>query len=734
MKAVPQLIGYPRIGPNRELKWLLERRWSGRIGPQDFDARIAEQRGLHLAEQRELIGSVVDDYFLYDEALETAMMFGAGSQAAPAGDRFDQLTALARGTDDHEAWEMTKWFDTNYHVVVPQLESGQVERFTPLPWRKPTPDTDVTWPVLGPYSLVRLSQLAPRTDERSLIQSLSRALADWVRQTVTELPGFRLQLDEPCLGLVSAGDDRALIVAAYQELAETGIGAPPIVTVQFGHASSDTVQALGALGFAVQIRLQDVAGLQESGAWDAQPEHVVSVMDGRSVWPDQFSPVQDALRESLTQDGVLRLVPTTSLMFLPVTVEGEDLPDGFQFAREKARALASWGAALGGAALTPPTEPAAAEWPAPGALHERAARDQRRAAQADLDLPPFPTTTTGSLPQTADVRHLRAQLSRGEIDRPAYDGEMARLISEGIGWQEAKGLDVLVHGEFERTDMVEFFAERMDGFHTTRNGWVLSYGSRCTRPPILAAPPSISAPMTVTEWQIAQRATSKPVKGMLTGPVTIVNWSFRPRGVPDDRLFWAVAGPIAEEVGHLVDAGARIVQVDEPAVRERWPLPTPEATELRAIYARGVRAALNRVFNQPEQVQMHTHMCYGDFGDIVPLWSDAGVDVASIEFSRSKDDSYIRLFYDLFADGHLQIGPGVFDVHSPYSPGREVMDERLRHFEGFMDVADLWVNPDCGLKTRGWDEIERQLTDMVEAARARRAAAQPSAAVAAESA
>jgi len=221
---------------------------------------------------------------------------------------------------------------------------------------------------------------------------------------------------------------------------------------------------------------------------------------------------------------------------------------------------------------------------------------------------------------------------------------------------------------------------------------------------------------------------------MLTGPVTIVNWSFRPRGVPDDRLFWAVAGPIAEEVGHLVDAGCRIVQVDEPAVRERWPLPTTEAQELRAIYSRGVRAALNRVFDQPEQVQMHTHMCYGDFGDIVPLWSDAGVDVASIEFSRSKDDSYIRLFYDLFADGHLQIGPGVFDVHSPFSPGRDVMDERLQHFEGFMDVADLWVNPDCGLKTRGWDEIERQLTDMVDAARARRAAAVPSAAVAAESA
>ena len=734
MKAVPQLVGYPRIGPNRELKWLLERRWSGRISSEDFDARVAELRALHLSEQRELIGSAVDDFFLYDEALETAMMFGAGSQAASAGDPFEQLSALARGTDDHEAWEMTKWFDTNYHFVVPMLDAGRIERFEPLPWRVPTAGVDVAWPILGPYSLLRLSQLPSGTDERGLVNSLAGALADWVRQTVADLPGFRLQLDEPCLGLTTADADRELILAAYQELASTGIGAPPIVTVQFGHASAENVRALGELGFAVQVRLQDVAALRESGAWDAQPEHVVSVMDGRSVWPDEFGPVREVLQGSLGQDGVVRLVPSTSLMFLPVTAEGEDLPAGFQFAREKARALATWGAALDGAALPPSVEPATADWPAPGALNERTARGERRAAQADLDLPPFPTTTTGSLPQTGDVRHLRAQLSRGEIDRATYDGEMARLISEGIGWQEAKGLDVLVHGEFERTDMVEFFAERMDGFYTTKSGWVLSYGSRCTRPPILAAPPSISAPMTVTEWQIAQRATSKPVKGMLTGPVTIVNWSFRPRGVPDDRLFWAVAGPIAEEVGHLVDAGCRIVQVDEPAVRERWPLPTTEADELRAVYARGVRAALNRVFNQPAQVQMHTHMCYGDFGDIVPLWSDAGVDVASIEFSRSKDDSYIRLFYDLFADGHLQIGPGVFDVHSPFSPGREVMDERLQHFEEFMDVADLWVNPDCGLKTRGWDEIERQLTDMVEAARARRAAALPSAAVAAESA
>ena len=311
-------------------------------------------------------------------------------------------------------------------------------------------------------------------------------------------------------------------------------------------------------------------------------------------------------------------------------------------------------------------------------------------------------------------------LRRGEIDQQQYDDEIDRLITDAVHWQEEAGLDVLVHGEFERTDMVEFFGERMDGFLTTNNGWVNSYGSRCVRPPILAAPPSISEPMTVREWRVAQAATTKPVKGMLTGPVTIVNWSFRPPGVPDDRLFWAVAQPIAQEVDYLEQAGARIVQIDEPAVRERWPLPTADAEQWREVYSRGVRAALARVFAGPPRVQLHTHMCYGDFADIVPLWGDAGVDVASVEFSRSKDESYIRLFYDLFDDGHLAIGPGVFDVHSPHSPGEALMEERLRHFLGFMDPVDIWVNPDCGLKTRTWDEVERQVGEMVGAAKALR--------------
>ncbi len=721
MNLIPQLIGYPRIGPKRELKWALERRWSDGVSADEFARRAASLREAHLTEQRQLIGSAVDDFFLYDEVLETAMMFDVGrDQTAHFSDDFDRLTALARGTPDAEAWEMTKWFDTNYHYVVP-LFGREPERFQPLPWRRPTGEADVTWALLGPYSLVKLSKLTDSVNRSALVASLARTLATWLRATIARYPDFRLQLDEPCLGMLMNDDDAALVAAGYDELRHIRLRSAPLVTVQFGQASQATLRQLGAAGFAVQMRLEDVDRLYGTDAWAAQPEHVISVMNGRSVWPDNLELVRSALEPILSTIEIVRMIPSTSLMFLPVTAKGEDLPEGFLFAREKAQCLAQWAAALRGGETPAEVEPLMASWPEVGELSRRAPRPARRTAQADLHLPLFPTTSTGSLPQTNEVRHLRAQLRRGEIDEASYRSGIDTLIAEAIAWQEAKGLDVLVHGEFERTDMVEYFAAQMDGFFTTRNGWVLSYGSRCTRPPILDAPPSISRPMTVREWQIAQRATTRPVKGMLTGPVTIVNWSFRPPGVPDDRLFWSVAGPIAEEVRHLVEAGARVVQIDEPAVRERWPLPSEDAPHLRAVYARGVRVALNRVFNQPTDVQMHTHMCYGDFGDIVPLWADAGVDVASIEFSRSKDDSYIHLFYELFSDGHLQIGPGVFDVHSPHSPGTETMGQRLEHFLEFMDPSDIWVNPDCGLKTRGWNEIDRQLGDMVSAAQRLRA-------------
>ncbi|TMK21341.1 MAG: hypothetical protein E6G68_03560 [Actinobacteria bacterium] len=369
VNIVPQLVGYPRIGPNRELKWALERRWAGRSSGSEFLDQVTGLRAAHLTEQRELIGSAIDDFFVYDEVLETAMMFNADSVASdPTDDDFGRLTSLARGTSSREAWEMTKWFDTNYHYVVPIFEADADLAFHPLPWREPVFDADMIWAVLGPYSLAKLSKVGDGSDRRQLASAAAAALASWVRRANQTRVGLRLQLDEPSLGMVLSDDDQQLRDAAYAEFHDLGLASPPLVSVQFGHASDATVRALGERGFAVQTRMEDVAAMRASRTWDAQPEHVVTVMDGRSVWPDHFESARQALEPALADRGTLRLVPSTSLMFLPYTVEGEDLPPGFQFAREKTRRLAQWSKALAAGGAPDEVEPPTAQWPQIGGL------------------------------------------------------------------------------------------------------------------------------------------------------------------------------------------------------------------------------------------------------------------------------------------------------------------------------------------------------------------------------
>src|SRR6185503_17280165 len=367
----PQLIGYPRIGPNRELKWALEKRWSGRMAAAEFDTRIAELREAHLAEQRELVGSGVDDFFLYDEVLETALMLGIHPQGL-SEEPFELLTALARGTAEREAWEMTKWFDTNYHYVVPEVDRLP-ERLVPLPWREPLAGGDMVWPILGPYSLARLSKLND-LHATDLARAAGAAIGEWAR---SQPSGFRLQLDEPCLGMRLDATDEALRDLAYDALGSIGSDGAPLVTVQFGAASAATLEALGRRGYAVQVRLDHVASLSGTAAWDAQPEHVVAVMEGRSVWPDDFAAVRSGLG-GLDDGKPVRIVPSTSLSFLPYTTEGEELPYELHFARQKAGNLAAWAAALNGG-----PEPAASpvphvSWPAVGELTQRAPRDERR--------------------------------------------------------------------------------------------------------------------------------------------------------------------------------------------------------------------------------------------------------------------------------------------------------------------------------------------------------------------
>ena len=690
------LTGFPRIGQGRELKWLLERAWRGEIEPVELDRQLAERKRAHLAEQVDLVGVALDDFWIYDQVLETALLFGlvpAREATILRDDPFACLTALARGSTRAPAWEMTKWFDTNYHYVVPEGDVAGIDVSVP-PWRVPAGDA---WNVLGPFSFARLSRLTDLQPEALLPEY----------QRLAAAAGLPLVIDEPSLGLEPGADDLELLARAYSNLDPD----PTIViTCAVGTPDDAILDLLASRGLSVQVAARDVPRVASLPAWNAMPRHVVSVVDGRSPWPDDWSHLADASRHF---DGrPVLLTPTTSLMFLPYTVADEPsvAAAGFQFAREKATTLAAWAAALREGRPAPDaTRPmAAVDWPAPpNAVPPRGERPQRRAQQPSHG--ELPTTTIGSYPQTSVVRQLRRQLRDGVLGAEEYQRNIDEAIVDCVRWQEAAGLDLLVHGEFERTDMVEYFAERLDGFLTTSHGWVVSYGARCTRPPILVAPPRPAQPITVREWQVAQAATDRPVKGMLTGPVTIVNWSFRPPQVGDDRLFWAVARAVRDEVEFLIAAGARAIQVDEPAVRERWPLKAPGWQERRDVYRDGARRALQHVFHQPDEVQMHTHMCYGDFGEIVDLWRGVDVDVASIEFARSGDESYLAGFAEL----GWEIGPGLFDVHSPHRPGREAVVARLRRALEIIPRDRLWVNPDCGLKTRSWSEVEQQLDDML---------------------
>jgi 5-methyltetrahydropteroyltriglutamate--homocysteine methyltransferase len=700
------LTGYPRIGPRRELKWLLERAWRAGADRSTLLDELGAIKRAHLAEQEELTGSSLDDFWIYDQVLETALSFGLVPEALRGGDDgasrlaadpFAVLTDLARGTPERPAWEMTKWFDTNYHYVVP-VGDGSRPRLAPPPWRTPTAERP--WNVLGAVSLARLGRL-----ENLDVASITRQYASLAASV-----GVPLVIDEPWLSLELDESDLELLGTAYEGW---DASVPAIVTAQLGTPGDAAIAVLAERGLAVQVNAADVPRIAATDAWRRMPEHVIGVVDGRSPWPDAAGPLAATLPS--LGDRPVTLVPTISLSFLPYTVVGEPELErlGFTFAREKARILAGWAAdlAAGRAPREPEVSPPVAEWAQPpDAVEARSPREERKARQPQH--PPLPTTTIGSFPQTDEVRRLRRQLNAGEIDQGEYTRRIDAAIVDAVRWQDDAGLDVLVHGEFERTDMVEYFAERLDGFLTTHNGWVVSYGSRCTRPPILMAPPRAAGPITVREWKVAQEATTKPVKGMLTGPVTIVNWSFRPPGVPDAALFWGVGQAIAAEVRELVDAGARVVQVDEPAVRERWPLRRPGWQEARAAYRSGANRALQLVFAQAPEVQMHTHMCYGDFTDIVDAWREVGVDVASIEFTRSQDEGYIAAFAEL----GWEIGPGVFDVHSPHRPGADGVAERLRRGLAHLPRERLWVNPDCGLKTRRWPEVEAQVADLLAGA------------------
>jgi 5-methyltetrahydropteroyltriglutamate--homocysteine methyltransferase len=650
-----------------------------------------------------LEGLPSNTFSLYDQMLDTAVMLDAIPQRHRELD--DPYFAMARGARDVAPLRMTKWFDTNYHYLVPEI--GPETRFRPVAG-KPVGELREaralgfsTRPVLvGPVTFLRLAQAAAgspagftpldRLDDLldvygQLLSTLADEGAGWV------------QLDEPTL--VTDGGSPA-VRHAYRRLAGLTHRPKILLASYFG----DIADALPVLAVTPveAVALDLTHGVPDGIELLRGRTIVAGVVSGREVWRTDF----DAARALLDRVGATAVSTSCSLLHVPYSLAGEDvLPGRLAFAEEKVAEVVEL-ARLGPKAGALPVHVRNS-----GAIEgeRRSPYEARAAAQRDLDLPELPVTTIGSFPQTGELRAARAEMVAGRRSPAEYEARVRDEIARVVALQERLDIDVLVHGEPERNDMVQYFAEHLDGFAVTRNGWVQSYGSRCTRPPILYGDVRRPAPITVRWATYAQSLTTRPVKGMLTGPVTIVAWSFVRADLPLRDVTLQVADAVREEVRDLEAAGIRVIQVDEPALRELLPLRRADQDEYLAWAVAAYRRATS---GAADATQIHTHLCYSNAAEVLAAIDALDADVTSIESARSGTT------VPAFERG---LGPGVYDIHSPRIPGRDEITARLRAALRHIPAERLWVNPDCGLKTRTYAQVEEALTNVVAATAALRA-------------
>ena len=769
MTVTVATLGFPRIGPKRELKTALERYWSGQSDQATLLAVAAELRAKTWSRQLALGADHVPsgDFSFYDQVLDTSVLVGAipalygwsGGEVS-----LDTYFAMARGSQgvelaacghDHgpqghgktgvPAQEMTKWFDTNYHYLAPEVSRGQAFA---LSSSKPVDEFLEakaqgihTRPVLlGPVTFLKLAKTKDEGfSPLSLLSDLLPVYAEVLKALVAAGADW-VQIDEPCLALDLTDFERGELRRAYGALTHAAPGLRLMLTSYFGGYGENLATAVNLPVDGVHLDLVRAPHELERALSASRESLVLSlgVIDGRNVWRADLPALLDRLEPVVVRRGADRIVlaPSCSLLHTPIDLALETAIDPevrqwLAFAVQKIEELAvlakalNQGRASAAAELAASAAAAQARRTSPkihdpavaarlAAVTEAMARrktafDRRRTQQ--LPLPVFPTTTIGSFPQTEEVRKARSAHGKGQLTDAAYETFLREETQRAVRWQEEAGLDVLVHGEFERNDMVQYFGEQLSGFVFTKHAWVQSYGSRCVRPPILFGDVSRPKAMTVDWWRYAQSLTERPVKGMLTGPVTILNWSFVRDDVSRELACRQIALAIRDEVVDLEAAGAKIIQIDEAALREGLPLRRADwdayldwAVECFRLTASGVADA----------TQIHTHMCYSEFNDIIAAIGAMDADVISIETARSKME-----LLDAFA-GYAypaEIGPGVYDIHSPRVPSVQEMADLLTAAQARLSTGQLWVNPDCGLKTRKWPETKAAVANMVEAAR-----------------
>jgi 5-methyltetrahydropteroyltriglutamate--homocysteine methyltransferase len=754
--AISANLGFPRIGPKRELKKALESYWKGESTEAELQATAAtiRKQNWQLQKNAGITHIPSNDFALYDLTLDTIAMVGAIPERYKfSGNNVDLATyfAMARGAQkdgiDVQAMEMTKWFDTNYHYIVPEFSSSQQFKLTSLKAVEQFTEAKklgiTTRPVLlGPVSFLLLGKVK---DHGASALSLLPALLPVYEQILSKLAEAGaewVQIDEPCLVLDLPAGAQDAYKTTYAKLAGAAKGLKLCLTTYFGELGDNLATAVSLPVAALHVDLVRGAAQLDS-VLKALPANLllsVGVVDGRNIWINNFEKslgLIDTAVKALGTDRVI-VAPSCSLLHSPVDLALEtkldnELKGWMSFATQKLQEIATLTKAAndGRGAVKAALDQNAAAIAARSSstrihnqdvkkraaavtdkmLNRESAYKARAALQREaFDLPLLPTTTIGSFPQTAEVRAARAEFKAGKLSEAAYVDFLKKETEKAVRFQENIGIDVLVDGEFDRNDMVEHFGELLSGFAFTSFGWVQSYGSRCVKPPVIFGDVSRPKAMTV-EWSAyAQSLTKKIMKGMLTGPVTILQWSFVRDDQPRSETCKQIGLAIRDEVVDLETAGIKIIQIDEPAIREGLPLRRKDwaaylkwAVDCFRISAAGVK----------DETQIHTHMCYSEFNDIIQSIADMDADVISIETSRSQME-----LLDAFTNFRYpnEIGPGVYDIHAPRIPNKEEMVALLRKALNVLSPEQVWVNPDCGLKTRGWKETEAALKSMVDAA------------------
>jgi len=762
-------LGFPRIGKRRELKTALESFWSGKSDENALLETAAALRAQNWLRQKELGIDILpsNDFSLYDHLLDTAFMVGAIPETHKTDSDLGTYFLMARGSGDARtqartqerspcghnhgagvtALEMTKWFNTNYHVLLSELKPSQVFE---LAHNKPLADYlearalgHQTRPVLvGPVTFLSqakaaiggfntlslLPRLLPVYAE--VLRSLKDAGADWV------------QIDEPVLAQAPNGQVALALTEAYAHLAREAPGLNLLLTSYFDvhEANLELAFSLPVAGVHADLTVRPDL-LEKLPALAGEKTVSLGVIDGRNIWKADLSALLERLRPVVKQLDRIILAPSCSLLHVPIDLDQEgkldaDLKSWLAFAEQKLAELAVLKAALNGedvSARLAENVAAIAARKASKRIHNPAVAErvtsltppmsERQSPFAErirkqrkrLNLPLYPTTTIGSFPQTAEVRTARLQNARGQLSDADYDAFLKAETEKAVRWQEEVGLDVLVHGEFERNDMVQYFAEQLEGYAFTQHGWVQSYGSRYVRPPVIFGDVSRPKPMTV-KWAVyAQSLTGKVMKGMLTGPVTMLQWAFVRDDLPRGTVCRQIALAIRDEVLDLEAAGIHIIQIDEAAFREGLPIDPAQWQTYLDWAVDSFRIASAGV---ADETQIHSHMCYSEFNDIIRAIAAMDADVISIETSRSNME-LLEAFIDFKYPN--EVGPGVYDIHSPRVPETEEMVRLLAKAAQRLKPEQIWVNPDCGLKTRGWAETKPALERLVAAAKTMRA-------------